>query len=64
MLWIVVFGSIVVALFSIIFGIFELLDRNWKYVLHNVIRIIICVLVFFVSAFCLGAIGVQSYQET
>lgn len=64
MLWIVVLGSIVVALFSIVSGIFALLDRNWKYVLHNVIRIIIGVLVFFVSIFCLGAIGAQSYQET
>lgn len=64
MLIIAFFGSIVVAVFSIVFGIFEFLDSNWDYFIHNVIKIIICVVIFLVSTFCLRAIGSKSYQET
>lgn len=64
MLLIFFIGSFFVGVGSLFFGFFDLLDHDFKSVWHNVKRIAICVVVFFVSAFCLGAIGARSYQET
>lgn len=64
MLWIIFFGSFIYGLYSLIFAIVEMIGCCWKEAGRYGIKIIICVILFFVSAFCLGSILAQSYQET
>lgn len=64
MLWIIFFGSFVYGLYSLVCAIGNLFECDWKEAGLYGIKIIICVILFFASAFCLGGIIVNSYQET
>ncbi len=64
MLWIAVIGSLIIGFITLVGLIFDLFDCDWKSALHSGICLIICVVIFFVSTFCLAAILAQSYQET
>lgn len=64
MLWVALFGSFIAVIFAICLLIDNLIERCRKGVLHSVIAIIICVVIFFVSFFSLVAISSKSYQET
>ncbi len=64
MLWFIFWGSFGYGLYSLVSAIGEMIDRDWKNARRYGIKIIICVILFFVSAFCIGGIVVHSYQET